>query len=84
VKGLELVVAWNQPMLRNESGYVFGLSAAKAHLTLSPWSDAVLKQFVDRLAGLKVNKKTFIVPIDWKIDAVLLQDMAKARIAELG
>jgi hypothetical protein len=43
-----------------------------------------LKQFVDRLAGLKVNKKTFIVPIDWKIDAVLLQDMAKARIAELG
>ena len=84
VKGLELVTAWNQPMLRNESGYVFGLSAATAHLTLSPWSNDVMAQFADRLVGLKVNKKTFSVPIGWKVDAALLQDMAKARIAELG
>ena len=84
VKGLELVTAWNQPMLRNEAGYVFGLSAAAAHLTLSPWSNGVMAQFVDRLAGLKVNKTTFSVPIGWKVDAALLQDMAKARIAELG
>ena len=84
VKGLELVMAWNQPMLRNESGYVFGLSAATAHLTLSPWSDDVLREFRERLAGLKVNTKTFIVPIGWKVDAALLQDMAKARITELG
>jgi uncharacterized protein YdhG (YjbR/CyaY superfamily) len=84
VNGLELVTAWNQPMLRNGSGYLFGLSAASKHLTLSPWSGDVIEQFAERLTGLKVNKKTFIVPVDWKVDAGLLRDMVKARIAELG
>ena len=83
VKGLELVTAWNQPMLRHESGYVFGLSAATNHLTLSPMSGAVMEQFAERLRGLKVNKKTFIVPVDWTVDASLLRDMTRARIAEL-
>jgi len=44
----------------------------------------VIEQFAERLTGLKVNKKTFIVPVDWKVDARLLRDMVKARIAELG
>lgn len=83
VKGLELVTAWNQPMLRNEAGYVFGLSAASKHLTLSPMSGAVMEAFTGRLGGLKANKKTFIVPSDWKVDAALLQAMVAARIAEL-
>lgn len=84
VKGLELVTAWNQPMLRTEAGYVFGLSAASKHLTLNPMSGAVMVAFADRLDGLKVNKHTFIVPPDWKVDAALLQAMVEARIAELG
>ena len=84
VKGLELVTAWNQPMLRNESGYVFGLSAATAHLTLSPMSGAVMESFAGRLGGLKANKKTFIVPSDWKVDAALLQAIVEARISEIG
>ena len=83
VKGLELVTAWNQPMLRNEAGYVFGLSAASKHLTLNPMSGLVMAAFADRLDGLKVNKHTFIVPPDWKVDAALLQAMVEARIAEL-
>jgi uncharacterized protein YdhG (YjbR/CyaY superfamily) len=83
VKGLELVTAWNQPMLRNEAGYVFGLSAASKHLTLNPFSGEVMAAFAGRLVGLKVNKHTFIVPPDWKVDAALLQAMVEARIAEL-
>ena len=84
VDGLELVTAWNQPMLRNEAGYVFALTAATAHLTLSPLSAAVMATFAGRLGGLKANKKTFIVPPDWEVDAALLQAMVEARLAELG
>ncbi len=84
VPGLELVTAWNQPMLKHPSGYVFGLSASKAHLTLAPFSAAVIDAFADRLAGYKRGKKTFNVPFDWAVDAGLLVAMAKARMAELG
>ena len=80
---LELVVAWNQPMLRVNGQYVMGLSAAKQHLLIAPFSGDVLAAFTDRLTGYEVNKKTFRVPIDWKVDAKLLRDMAAARIAEL-
>jgi uncharacterized protein YdhG (YjbR/CyaY superfamily) len=81
---LELVVAWNQPMLRVDGQYVMGLSAAKHHLLIAPFSGNVLAAFTDRLAGYEVNKKTFRVPIDWKVDAKLLRDIAKARLAEIG
>ena len=80
---LELVIAWNQPMLRLEKDYIFGLSVAKNHITLAPWSTAVLEKFTPRLKDYVVNKKTFLVPIDWKVDASLLQAMVRARLAEL-
>ena len=32
---LELVIAWNQPMLKRDDTYVFGLSVAKNHLTIN-------------------------------------------------
>ena len=80
---LELVIAWNQPMLRLEKEYIFGLSVAKNHITLAPWSTAVLEKFTPRLKDYVVNKKTFLVPIDWKVDASLLQAMVRARLAEL-
>jgi len=79
---LELVIAWNQPMLRIDGKYVFGLSASKNHLTLNPFSSDVLDSMESKLSGYTVNKKTFIVPIDWKVDAALLRAMVKARLAE--
>jgi len=79
---LELVVAWNQPMLRTDKDYVFGLSVAKNHILLAPWSTDVLKKFTPKLGEYTVNKKTFAVPLDWNVDAQLLQSMVKARLAE--
>lgn len=79
---LELVIAWNQPMLSIEGKYVFGLSASKNHLTLNPFSSDVLESMESKLSGYTVNKKTFIVPVDWKVDAALLRAMVKARLAE--
>lgn len=74
---LRMVMAWNQPMLRSDEGYVFGVSAAKRHVLMAPWSAEVLDRFRPRLAecGLTVNKKTVRVPNDWEIDEDLLRDM---------
>ena len=80
---LDLVIAWNQPMLKQGKDYVFGVSAATHHLLLGPWggiSDAVKA----RLKGLEANKKTIRVPVDWKVDAALLRLMVKERLAQLG
>jgi uncharacterized protein YdhG (YjbR/CyaY superfamily) len=81
---LELVIAWNQPMLKFGGQYIFGVTVLKNHLLLAPWSKDVLEKFASRLNGYEVNKKTISVPVDWKIDAKLLQDMAKARLAEFS
>jgi uncharacterized protein YdhG (YjbR/CyaY superfamily) len=80
---LEVVIAWNQPMLKHGSDYVFGLSAASAHLLIAPWG-GITDTVRARLKGLKVNKKTIRVPIDWKVDAPLLRLMVRERLAQLG
>ncbi|MEY3035271.1 MAG: hypothetical protein RLZ86_1893, partial [Actinomycetota bacterium] len=72
---LELVIAWNQPMLKRGKAYVFGASAAANHILLAPWDASVLHVLGDRLAPYEVNKKTVRVPADWKIDKKLLRDM---------
>jgi len=82
-KNLELVMAWNQPMLRLDTGYIVGVSVSKNHLTLNPFSADVLKLVAPRLKNYEVKKHTFRVPLDWKVDAALIRAMAKARIAEM-
>jgi uncharacterized protein YdhG (YjbR/CyaY superfamily) len=79
---MELVIAWNQPMLKQDGQYIFGLSVHTNHILLAPTSADVLEQFRPRLASYVVNKKTFKVPVDWKVDAKLLRDMAAARLVE--
>jgi uncharacterized protein YdhG (YjbR/CyaY superfamily) len=78
----ELVIAWNQPMLKLGNDYIFGASAAKNHILIAPWSNDVLDAFRDRLAHLELKKKTIGVPNDWKVEEKLILDMVKARIAE--
>jgi len=80
---LELVVAWNQPMLRKGKQYVFGLSAAKNHLLLGPLGEGVMEAFADRFADLGTNKKTVKVPIGWEVDADLLRDLVRYRLDEI-
>lgn len=80
---MELVIAWNQPMLKLGDQYIFGLSVHTNHITLAPFDGNVLDKFKDRLSTYEVNKKTFKVPVDWKVDTKLLRDIAAARIAEI-
>jgi uncharacterized protein len=81
--GLELVVAWNQPMWRMGKDYVFGISAAKNHLLIAPFGNAALKKCAVALKDYEVNKKTIRVPSDWKVDARLVLDLIGTRIKEV-
>ncbi len=81
----EAVIAWNVPQIKLGKAYVFGLFAGKKHLSLNPWSEAVLEEFRPRLeASFTVLKTTFQVPVDWDVDGDLLADLVRARIAELN
>jgi uncharacterized protein YdhG (YjbR/CyaY superfamily) len=80
---LELVVAWNQPMLKFEKHYIFGISAATNHILIAPWNQDVLKKYAPKFKDFKVNKKTIALPNDWEVDAKLLQAIAKESIAAL-
>ena len=79
---LELAIAWNQPMLRKGTMYIFGWSVTKNYILMAPWSTDVLDTFRPKLTEFKVNKKTIAVPSDWDVDAKLLNAMVKARLAE--
>ena len=80
---LELVIAWNQPMLKLEKNYLFGCSAATNHILIAPWDQAVLKKYTPKFAEFKVNKKTIALPNDWEVDEKLLQAMIKDSLAGL-
>jgi hypothetical protein len=41
----------------------------------------VFEEFLPRLAGLNLNKKTIQVPLDWVVDEQLLVDMVGRGIA---
>ena len=77
---LELVIAWNQPMLRRGKDYVFGISAATNHLLLAPFG-GVSETVTSKLAGLVANIKTVRIPVDWTPDAELLRLMVAERLA---
>lgn len=77
----EVVIAWNQPMVKFRGKYIFGVAVATNHILVAPFNADVIEQFRSRLANYKVNKKTIQVPVDWKVDAKLVQDLAAASYA---
>ena len=80
---LEVKISWNVPQVHRDGQYVFGVSALKSHLALAPWSTGVIEDFRARLKQYVVRKNLFQIPVDWDIDAELLQNLVRARLAEL-
>jgi uncharacterized protein len=77
---LETVIAWNAPMLKYNTSYIFGVSIHTNHILIAPWNAQVLEEFKPRLADYEINKKTIKVPTDWSVDKKLLRDMIGASI----
>ena len=80
---LEAKISWNVPTMHLKGKYIVGLAAYKNHLTFSPWSLFVMEDFKNRLQGFVVLKNCFHIPVDWEVDAKLLKDLVRARLAEL-
>ncbi len=74
---LELVVAWNQPMLKLDKHYLFGAGVATNHILIAPWDQEVLKKYTPKFSEYRVNKKTIALPNDWKVDEKVLLAMMK-------
>jgi uncharacterized protein YdhG (YjbR/CyaY superfamily) len=78
----ELVIAWNQPMIRINENYVFGATTSSKRILMSPWSADVIAAFAPKMEDLHVLKKTIGVPNDWEVDSKLILALVKARLAE--
>lgn len=74
-RSAEVVIAWNQPMLKVGEKYVFGVSAMKEYLLLGIFDNDVRKQMAPRFKDYEQNKKTVRLPADWKVDAALLEEI---------
>jgi len=80
---LELVIAWNQPMVKLDKHYIFGASASTKHVLIAPWDARVLKDFAPKFTEGNALKKTIQLPNDWEVDAKLIQAVIKASLANL-
>jgi len=80
---LESKISWNVPTIHWNGKYVVGLAAYKHHLTFSPWSSRVMEAFQARLGKFVLFKNCFQIPVDWSVDQELVQDLVRARLAEL-
>jgi len=80
---LELVIAYNQPMVKLDKHYIFGASASTKHVLIAPWDAKVLKEFAPKFKEGTALKKTIQLPNDWDVDVKLIQTMIKASLANL-
>jgi uncharacterized protein YdhG (YjbR/CyaY superfamily) len=80
---LESKISWNVPTIHRNGKSVVGICAYKRHLTFSPWSPRIIKDFKVRLGKFVVFKNCFQIPVDWEIDRELVKDLVRARLAEL-
>lgn len=79
---LEHLIAWNHPVMRLGTMYVFGAGVAKNHILLNPFSKKALESVMKKFPDLKVNKHTIQIPNDWEVDESLINRLVKARLAE--
>jgi uncharacterized protein YdhG (YjbR/CyaY superfamily) len=79
---LDHVIAWNQPMLKHNEKYIFGVSTAKNHILIAPFNAKVIRQITPLFRDFRINKKTIALPNDWKVDSKLLIKLITLAIKE--
>jgi len=80
---LELRLAWNVPHFCLGKAYVVGISAAKNHLSFSPWSKQVIAAHQKSLLGLATTENLIRIPLGWELNRSLIYSLVKARLQEL-
>jgi uncharacterized protein YdhG (YjbR/CyaY superfamily) len=77
---MQLVIAWNHPFGKIADRYIIGVSVHQKHILLGPARTEVLTDLASELTPYVVNKKTFKVPVDWKVDAKLMCEIVELTI----
>ena len=79
-KKMDVVIAWNHPFAQISDRYIMGVSVHQNHILLGPTRTEVLTELASDLSPYVVNKKTFKVPVDWKVDTKLMRKMVELTI----
>lgn len=57
---LDLVIAWNHPMLKLGDEYIFGISTAKNHILIAPFNATIFKEFSPTSKATKSTRKLLV------------------------
>lgn len=73
---LNILYAWNNPMIKYKESFNCGITVAKAHFTIA-FDSVALEFFKERIleAGYGLNLKTFKIKYNQEIDFDLLREM---------
>jgi uncharacterized protein YdhG (YjbR/CyaY superfamily) len=75
--------SYGLPAFRHGDKPLLGFAATKNHLSLYPFSPAVIDAVRDRLVGLEVSKGAVRFTVDHPVPTDALTAMVQARMAEI-
>ena len=76
--------SYGMPALKYNKRPLIGFVAARKHLSLFPFSPAVIEALSDRLDGFALSKGTIRFTADKPIPDNLLRDIVMLRLAEIS
>ena len=75
--------SYGMPALKYEKKPLIGFISAKNHLSLFPFSPAVIEAVSDRLDGFEVSKGTIRFSVERPIPDDVVQDIVRYRLREI-
>jgi uncharacterized protein YdhG (YjbR/CyaY superfamily) len=75
--------SYGMPALKASGKPLIGFVAAQRHLSLFPFSPAVVEHVRDRLAGFDVSKGTIRFTVDHPLPDDVIREVVSARLTEI-
>ncbi len=76
--------SYGMPALKASGKPLIGFVAAKRHLSIFPFSPAVVEHVRDRLDGFELSKGTIRFAVDHPLPDDVIRDVVSARLAEIA
>ncbi|MFZ4894182.1 iron chaperone [Plantibacter sp. Mn2098] len=77
-------VSYGMPALKLHGRPLIGVAATAKHLSVFPFSPAVVEAVADRLAGYSLSKGTIRFTVDTPLPEDVIKTIVRTRLAELG
>jgi len=76
--------SYGLPAFQHDGRPLLGFAATKGHLSLYPFSPAVIDGVRDQLDGYRLSKGTVRFTVDRPVPADVVTEMVRRRLGELG